>query len=1256
MFNDKCKNPSYVFKYFKEEVEKESKIKGLKPPNKFLILLFAFVPHWIDFHVRLWDFWRNRSYGGRLEKILIKGHSPIAILLPLGLLYFIFFGPSGGHLNEFGVTWILLPSGLLTFFVVLYFNKITNKIESKNSVTEEVSHKKTNKKKISRRLDKLDVVRIFLWSFVTAIVIAGFSRGIFAHIGFFISAIVLWAAFACGSYVDYNQININTRNNKCNFLFRFPWVSGILLIVGFFLFYRYLQPIENEKGTGPSNVLLVYIIFVSLIFIIATVAIIHRAIKKQFYGSFSLFSLWSQLATLTAAGVLVWYFGGQREIDNEIYKHVLIPLSVVMLVIPLSIASVLARTIFYWRFDLIGDKFHRLIELVEVFGSPKRPPLDINKIIRSLFVILRHILMLTFPAALVTLLMPYYLRDTLILNGVIILVITLFLLAFAKIHDRLGHLLSIYQGMFFHGVQVGVSTLVIILGVTRILDIGYVSYIVEASPLTLLTYILVAYLLLWFFEYWINRIFDEELLSLFNTNKIACGKIDYEYDSSTSFRESMLARVKPKKRSIQLHGNGRLVTVGDCHWFKYYPDIDLDSDDFQKIQKMCNEGKENETKLSEYINNIFKEMDTKKREVIKREIQKKNYDDYRQRNGIRFQFYNRFDFLDHLVENAVLSDFTFAKDNNTTGKSQSEVRSDLRWHVKDLRKQYTSYYAMLTMILVFGIVSQIFQLTNIVDPSVQLFSTPVEAISNNATVKQEQNKNIFSLREQIFIKSGDRLASTFGEPEIIPSKKPDPVILIAASGGGTRAALYTASLLQGLAELDLLDNVKLVSGVSGGGAALAYFYGHRHQLLETSRGQPWADFYNAVSKDYIVRCLQGSSERRVAGGIRLGTLLDEGFQDIFFDGKIRTANGKEMGILFNTSVEGEVHSTEATDPDFARWVQNNPDQAKSWTAGTRLIISNLEEAIAFKKDIYDVPRNDLRYISIVNPDLSLATSAALNANFPPVFSNAAVDIGRSRYWVTDGGAMDNRGLISLLYVLKEALAGNSNEQCGAMEIEPGDDQATLIGNKEKDILHGKSQFIYPDIHIIVADASAVTFDYSQKRGFGAILGSSLKLATGLIDELENEVKDEYCKISPGNRIYIHELYMPLTLRARGGLGTHWMMPLMAKFKSCKKENKKDEESIMLTRNQIIRAIAGLHQKDGKDNIGELIIQDPWLVRVMGDDKYLEDIKEWYYDDAAYLRGFTLQGEGIDKTHNKDIVSSHSKAWNMFTISIGINNK
>ena len=58
-----------------------------------------------------------------------------------------------------------------------------------------------------------------------------------------------------------------------------------------------------------------------------------------------------------------------------------------------------------------------------------------------------------------------------------------------------------------------------------------------------------------------------------------------------------------------------------------------------------------------------------------------------------------------------------------------------------------------------------------------------------------------------------------------------PAFIVAASGGGTRAAVYTAAVLEGLRNLHLGHRIVLVSGVSGGGVAAAYFYAHRAALL-----------------------------------------------------------------------------------------------------------------------------------------------------------------------------------------------------------------------------------------------------------------------------------------------------------------------------------------------------------------------------------------------------------------------------------------
>lgn len=248
--------------------------------------------------------------------------------------------------------------------------------------------------------------------------------------------------------------------------------------------------------------------------------------------------------------------------------------------------------------------------------------------------------------------------------------------------------------------------------------------------------------------------------------------------------------------------------------------------------------------------------------------------------------------------------------------------------------------------------------------------------------------------------------------------------------------------------------------------------------------------------------------------------------------------------------------------------------------------------------------------------------------------------------------MDNRGLITLLYVLRQALMAEM-DRLGGAGAKSRDDQAGSGEIKTEDDLRGGSQFIYPDIHIIVADASATSFDYTPMRGFGALFGTSRKLATGLIEELSEEAQALYARIhgEHQNKIHIHNLAMPLALRARGGLGTHWMMPLMARFNSCTKEDPGEDESITLTRNQIIRAIAGLHQPDGRDNIGHLIIQDPWLVRRQGDENNLDEIVSWYSNDAIYLKGYAFRGDGdsangarIKDESKATNVNSHPKAW------------
>lgn len=77
-----------------------------------------------------------------------------------------------------------------------------------------------------------------------------------------------------------------------------------------------------------------------------------------------------------------------------------------------------------------------------------------------------------------------------------------------------------------------------------------------------------------------------------------------------------------------------------------------------------------------------------------------------------------------------------------------------------------------------------------------------------------------------------------------------PALIMAASGGGTRAALYTASVLEGLARQGRIKNFILGSGVSGGEAALAYFAGKRKEIVDDEKNG-WDEYFNAMRQPFI---------------------------------------------------------------------------------------------------------------------------------------------------------------------------------------------------------------------------------------------------------------------------------------------------------------------------------------------------------------------------------------------------------------------
>lgn len=343
--------------------------------------------------------------------------------------------------------------------------------------------------------------------------------------------------------------------------------------------------------------------------------------------------------------------------------------------------------------------------------------------------------------------------------------------------------------------------------------------------------------------------------------------------------------------------------------------------------------------------------------------------------------------------------------------------------------------------------------------------------------------------------------TTLLQPIVATGKPP---IFIAASGGGTRAALFTAAVLEGISRAQGGKQVVLGSGVSGGGASLAYFASNRGPLIDNN---DWDSFFSAISKPFIQDVLDRSSEWRMVSGDRLGTLLQESFGRYWKLPPDRDKLGKidDFGLIFNTTLAGHYKDDGAGPGTLAERASRHARRHHSNLAGGRLILTNLGIRSAFEGSNLPYYQQVPLPVVVDDPAMPLVTAAALNANFPPVFSNAPVDVDqRTRYWVTDGGAADNRGLEMLLYVLRDTLAKNPSAlPAGAL--------------------------------ILVVDAGAESDSFSQDRGIGSAIGAGAQFAM----HLSAEIKRDIDRGQPNVKLIY--LRMPRLLRASGSFGTHWML-------------------------------------------------------------------------------------------------------------------
>lgn len=170
-----------------------------------------------------------------------------------------------------------------------------------------------------------------------------------------------------------------------------------------------------------------------------------------------------------------------------------------------------------------------------------------------------------------------------------------------------------------------------------------------------------------------------------------------------------------------------------------------------------------------------------------------------------------------------------------------------------------------------------------------------------------------------------------------------------------------------------------------------------------------------------------------------------------------------------------------------------------------------------------------------------------------------------RYWVTDGGAVENRGAMTLYYSIRDAFRSA-----------PQAPQAL------------------PPLHVVIADVSASAGRYSESFGFGSVLGAGGQLGLGLETELRAAIERLYCDHS--SEISIHEIAMPRVFRD-GGIGTHWLLPNSLSFANPAKPS----ETEILSAHDVETLVLALH-----NDISE----------TYQDEAAAKKVKLWAQDDAA----------------------------------------
>lgn len=264
----------------------------------------------------------------------------------------------------------------------------------------------------------------------------------------------------------------------------------------------------------------------------------------------------------------------------------------------------------------------------------------------------------------------------------------------------------------------------------------------------------------------------------------------------------------------------------------------------------------------------------------------------------------------------------------------------------------------------------------------------------------------------------DRGIATFK----IPFKEgKDRLVLLALSGGGSRAAYFSAKVMQQLDSRGILEQVDLISSVSGGSITAAYYcFSADEKPEEAASGRIWKDVKNndleikkLLRKNYIVRWLgswllpnnvfkywfTGYTRTDIMAQTLADNLYDKRYfkKRPYFDLRFSEGNNKRPRLVINATLATNGQNGEPFTFTFEDFKNKLYSDIKSYHV-SRAVMASATFPGAFQ---YNVMKN--YYAGDADSDIT---------------AKKKKEKKKSRYiHLYDGGIHDNLGFDSIIRVL-----------------------------------------------------------------------------------------------------------------------------------------------------------------------------------------------------------------------------------------------